>query len=365
MSMRLGEAPGGGNRWLAPLKWGIANTFGRIRFLSEPLIYILYEFLFPRPFSELFKKYKPDLVFIPNVFDRFDQELSREARLLKIEHIGMVLNWDHYDKYYIPFVPDVLLMQSGQMEDFAIRYQNKSKKNISLVGYPFLDHLNDPLYIESKQKVLQELNFPDDAQYILYVAGSMYSPDEPDIIEEMIAWADAKEIGKNVHFVIRPYPGGRGKDEAFDEKKFQGFSAHPRVSFQMQKFWAGFETNAAFMNIVRHADVVLAVYSTAVLPAVAMDRPTLTFMFDGYKDRPYHRSIKRFAIREHYKDVLESGGQAMAMDFADLKNKLKQYLEHPKTDGDKRALMRPQVIGPLDGKASERIYQALTHRIYR
>ncbi len=359
MSMRLGEAPGGGKRWLAPLKWLIANTFGRVRFLSEPLVEFLYELLFPRPFFDLFSKYKPDLVFTPNLHDRFDQEVSREAKLRHVERIGMVLNWDHWDKYYLPFVPERLLAQSEQLKDFAIRYQGKNAERIEITGYPFLDHLVRPEHTLAREKVLDDLGFPRDAQYILYVAGSMYSPDEPDIIEQMLAWAETKEIGENVYFVIRPYPGGRGKDEAFDQKKFEGFAKHPRVSFQMQKFWAGFETNVAFMNIVRHAGVVLAVYSTAVLPSVAMNRPTMTFMFDGYKERPYHRSIKRFALREHYRDALTTGGQASAYDFDDLKNKLKTFLAHPETDDDKRAVMRPRVVGPLDGGASRRIYQAL------
>jgi CDP-glycerol glycerophosphotransferase (TagB/SpsB family) len=364
MSMRLGEAPGGGNRWLAPLKWGIANTFGRVRILSEPFVYFLYELLFPRPFRNIFEKYHPDVAFVPNLHDRFDQEMSREAKLQHVERIGMVLNWDHYDKYYLAFVPENLLAQSEQMRYFAHRYQGKKNKNIEIVGYPFLDHVVDPSHAIPRDKVLEDLGFPKDAQYILYVAGSMYSPDEPDIIEEMIKWADNKEIGENVHFVIRPYPGGRGKDDEFDQKKFEGFANHPRVSFQMQKFWAGFETNVAFMNIVRYAGVVLAVYSTAVLPAVALDRPTMTFMFDGYKKRPFHRSIKRFALREHYRDALETGGQAQAVDFEDLKKKLKTFLAHPETDKDKRDVMRPRVLGPLDGKGSERIYQALARRLY-
>jgi hypothetical protein len=363
MAMRPGEAPGGGRRWLAPVKWAIARTFGSVRFLSEPMVEYLYGLLFPRFFSDVFAQYQPDLVFVPNLHHRFDQEVSREAKNRSIKRIGMVLNWDHYDKYFLPFLPRELLVQSEQLKDFATRYQNRDRKNLTLVGYPFLDHLNDPTCISTRDSVLRDLGFPPDAKYILYVAGSMYSPDESDVIEKMVQWADSNELGANMYFVIRPYQGGRGKDSKFDEEKFQTLSSHPRVSFKMDQFWAGFETNVPFMNILRHADVVMAVYSTAVLPAVALDRPSMTLGFDGMRTLPYKQSIRRYALRVHFRDVIDSGAQYETRSFDDLKAKLRQYIAYPSMDHEKRQRLIVRAVGPLDGKASERVAHAILSRL--
>ena len=362
MGMRLSDAPGGGKTYLAPIKWLLSRTLGKIRFVRETLVPYLYERLFPQhPFADVFDRYKPDLVFTPNFFDRFDYELSREAKHRGVQRLGMVLNWDHYDKYFLPFLPDDLLAQAEQMKDFAVRFQGKDRANIRIVGYPFLDFLKNPHSIVSRGDVLKELGFPPNAKYILYVAGSMYCPDEPDIIEEILRWADSGEIGKNVYLVIRPYPrsGARGKDIDFDEKKFEGFAQHPRVSTQVKEFFNGMENDATFVNIMRHADAVLAIYSTAVLPAAALDRPLITTAFDGHKVRPFNRSVLRFELREHFKDILQTGGQARTVSFDDLKQKLTTYLEHPETDAEKRAALRTRVVDPLDGKASERVYNAL------
>ncbi|OGG42984.1 hypothetical protein A2841_00315 [Candidatus Kaiserbacteria bacterium RIFCSPHIGHO2_01_FULL_48_10] len=365
MGMRLNEPPGGSGRIFAPLKWLLSRTLGAMPWVRNSLVPFLFGFVFPeRPFKKIFDTYRPDLIFIPNLHERYDQEASREAYLQQTARLGMALNWDHYDKYYLPFPPEHILVQSEQMQDFAHRFQKYQPSQMTLIGYPFLDFIQSGDYMQSRSEVLKDLGFPEESKYIMYIAGSMYCPDEPDVIEEMLRWADSGELGENIHFVIRPYPGGRGRDDAFDQQKFEGFAKHPRVSYQMQKFWAGMETNAAFMNIMRHADAVMAIYSTAVLPAAALDRPLLTLGFDGYKKRPLHRSVNRFAKREHFKDVIQSGGQAQPRSFAELKKILQTYLGHPETDADKRALLRTRVLGPFDGKSSERIFTAITDRLH-
>ena len=257
MGMRLNEPPGGSGRVFAPIKWFLSRTLGRSMYVRNTLVPFLHELVFPeRPFKELLEKYQPDLVFTPNLHDRFDQEMSREAKRRHVRRLGMTLNWDHYDKYYLPFLPEKLLIQSEQMKDFAHRFQRYPISQMTVVGYPFLDYIFEEAYTLPRSKVLTLLGFPEHAKYIMYIAGSMFCPDEPDVIEEMLRWEKEGVLGDNVYFVIRPYPGGRGRDDAFDKKKFERFSSHPKVSVQMQKFWAGMETNIEFMNIIDRKSVV-------------------------------------------------------------------------------------------------------------
>ena len=110
---------------------------------------------------------------------------------------------------------------------------------------------------------------------------------------------------------------------------------------------------------MRHADVLIQVFSTAVIPAAALDRPMITPSFDGHHLRPFNRSVRRFEMREHFKDVLESGGQQRALTFEELKEKLTMYLKHPETHAREREDMRQKVVGPLDGNASKRMHELL------
>ena len=117
--MRPNDAPGGGNRWLAPLKFALSKTFGRRRWIRFSVVPVLYRLFFPqRPFAQIVDTYEPDLVFVPDLFDRFDVELSREAMYRKIRRVGMVRT-DHLDKYFLPFPVEILFAQSDQMQIVA------------------------------------------------------------------------------------------------------------------------------------------------------------------------------------------------------------------------------------------------------
>lgn len=356
MGMRPDDAPGGGKPYLAPLKFSLANTLGRSRFIKLILVPYLYDFFFEgRPLRKIFEQHKPDLVFTPNLFKRFDGEVIREAKKQKVRSIGMVMNWDHLDKYYIPFHADFFLAQSEQTKSFAVNYQAYKENEIAVVGYPYIDFVIDPRYSISRPAALKQLGFPERARYILYIAGSMYCPDEPDIIEKILEWADKKDLGEDVRLIIRPYPGGRGRDKSFDSAKFEGLKNHPRVSVRLEKFWMDVPQSAFFMNIMRHADAVIAIYSTAVLEAAALDRPLLITAFDGYHKRPFNRSVRRFELREHFRDVLETGGVRRVFNFEDLFASLQDYLRDSHTDAEKREAMRKRVIYKLDGHSTERV----------
>lgn len=356
MGMRLTDAPGGGKSYLAPLKILIANTFGRSRFIKIKLVPWLYNYFFwKRPLKEIFEHHRPDLVFAPDLFIVFGGAVLREAKKQKVKSIGMVMNWDHLDKYFLPFHSDKFLAQSDQTKFFALKYQEYKDEEIEIVGYPYLDFVTDNRYAISRKNLIGQLGFSENSKYILYIAGSMYCPDEPDVIEKILEWADKKLLGEDIRLVIRPYPGGRGKDKAFDKQKFDGFSSHPRVSVQLEKYWMDIPKSAFFMNIMRHAGAIIAVYSTTALEAAALDRPILTTAFDGYNKRPFRRSVRRFELREHFGDLLKTGGLRSVYGFPELFLALKDYLLDNTIDAEKREAMRKRVIYKTDGKSTERV----------
>lgn len=362
LGVRPDEPPAGGRfkRYLAPLKYGIAHTFGRSRFMREKFVPFLYLRIFrERPFLTLFERYRPDLVFVSHIYGRMDTELLAEAKRRGVKTIGMASNWDHYDKYYLPFKADKLLVQSEQMKDFAARYQGYDPQRLVLVGYPYFDFIANPAYARSREDTLHILDFPPTARYILYVSGSSYCPDEPDIIEAILRWAEEGRFGEDVRLVIRPYLGGRAKDREFDEEKYNRFEKHPLVAFYRKEFWGDMEKSIQFMNIVRHSASIISIYSTIVIEAAVLDRPLVGIGFDGYKKRPLQKSINRFAKREHFRDVLESGGLRTARSFEELFSILDSYFKNPSLDAEGRERLRRRVCHALDGRSSERIVEEM------
>jgi len=125
MGMRPDEPPAGGNRFLAPVKWLLANTFGRSIFIRKKLAPWLYFKINPeRPFAEAFEKYQPDVVFLSSIYDRFDSRLIPEAKRRSVKTIAMQASWDHIDKYYMPFQADIFIAHSEQIRRAAIKFQS-------------------------------------------------------------------------------------------------------------------------------------------------------------------------------------------------------------------------------------------------
>lgn len=364
LGVRPDEPPAGGKMWLAPIKILISKTFGKSEFLRKKVIPALYPKIFrSRPFAELFLKHNPSLIFAAHIYGQYDIQLIAEARWRGVKSLGMASNWDHFDKYYLPLRPDFLLAQSEQVKNFAVKYQSYEPKNISVIGYPHFDFITDKFYAVTREEILRELRFPIGSKFILYVSGSAYCADEPDTIEKILEWAGKNELGTDTYLVIRPYLGGRGADRDFDEAKFNRFEQHPRVKFYKKEFWGDLEKSIQFFNIMRHADAVISIYSTIVIEAAALDKPLVGVGFDGYKVRPFNQSIRRFMLREHFLDVLNSGAVRTAENFEDLKNILKNYLENPNLDHEARMRMMQKLANGADGKSGERIVEHVLKNI--
>lgn len=354
---RPDEPPAGGRWFLVPVKVLIARTLGRSRGVRLQLVPKLFLKIFSDDagFGALFQKYHPDLVFITHLYGWFDTVLLGEAKRYHVKTIGMPAGWDHLDKYFLPFQVDDLLVPSEQVLDAAVRYQSYNAKKIHIMGYPHLDFIVRHADDRTRGEVLTALGWPADARYILYVSGSAYCPDEPEVIEEVLKWADAGKFGADIRMIIRPYLGGRSKDRAFDAEKFERFKKNPRVRFYEREFWDDLEKAIEFVTLMRHADAVLAVYTTMVLEAGALDRPLVAVAFDGRARRPWYRSIRRFEAFEHFQDVLKTGAMRTAYDFNQLFEILNNYFENPRLDGERRALLRKRLCYKLDGGASRRV----------
>ena len=360
MGMRPEEPPAASRRVLAPLRVLIAKIFGWSIFIKNTLVPRAYCMFFPaRPFRALFEKYNPALVVAPNVYGLFDTELAREARKQGVYSVGMLANWDHVDKYFLPIKTDEILLPSEQVKLAAAKYQGYQPEKISVIGYPYHDLFVRDEFKMTRGALLSEIGLLLGARYILYVSGSSYCPDEPEVIEEMLRWIHAGDFGPDTYLVIRPYIGGRGKDKAFDEKKFFGFKNDSRVVFFDERVWDSLPKSITYINIMRYASVVMTVYSTAFLESAIMDRPLVAASFDGRQARPLYRSIRRFEGFEHFKSMIETGAVRRTLNFKELKAALRAYMDNPALDAEKREAVRRELCFKLDGESSGRVVSAV------
>lgn len=357
MGTRPDEPPAGGRgkQLLMPIKWLIAHTFGKSDFIRLRVVpYFFLKVFCDRPFYRVFESYKPDLVFASHIFGWFDTNLLAEACRRGVATMGMPAGWDHLDKYYLPFHVDRLLAPSSGVADAGMKFQSYRRDEISVVGYPHFDFIASRSWKIPREDLLHYFGFPPDAKLVLYVSGSIYCPDEPEIIKEMADWAERGELEGNVYFVIRLYPGGRNYKDA-EERKFEQLTSHPRIAFYRHEVWTDIPTTERLLNLMLHADVVLQVYTTVALEVTVLGRPLLSTPFDGHHQRPMYRSIRRFEKFEHFQDVIKSGALLRAYSFDELRECLNCYFQNPSYLVYEREQLRKDQCGPLDGYASERV----------
>lgn len=101
-----------------------------------------YNFISKSFLSDYFDKYKPDFIFVTDVFDSADTVFLREARYRKVYSVGMVRSWDNcHSKGLLRSVPNKLIVNNKTIKDDAVSLHLVPEKNIFIGGLPQFDNL--------------------------------------------------------------------------------------------------------------------------------------------------------------------------------------------------------------------------------
>lgn len=354
--------PAGGNRHLAPLKSFVAGTFGRFNFIKTKFVPWLFGKIFnERPYACLFEKYSPELLFATSIAFFPDAELIAEARRRGVQTVGMVPNWDHLNKYFLPLQTDWLLVQNEPMLKEAVELQAYPESKITIVGFPQFDfYARYQDFLIPKDEFFERFNIPKKSKVILFISGAAYSLDEPDILEEIASWIKARKFAMPLHLFVRPYVVLRDRER--EEKKYRKLMGNPLISFNWLKT-EGAEQLKLYLSMLFWADVVISIFSTTAIEAAILDKPTLTIGFDGYKRRPYHQSIRRLEDMSHFKNVLGTESVRVVRNFEDLYRSLNEYLHNPARDREKRKFLVQKMCYRQDGRASERLADFIFEKV--
>ncbi len=355
LGARADMPPAGGNRHLAFLKSAIANTFGRIPAIKTKVVPWLFDRVFTeRPYARLFEKYHPDLVYAANMAMIPDCELLAEAKRRGVTSIGMVCNWDHLNKYFIPRQADLLIVQNEPMRGEAMRFQGYRSEQITVTGFPKFDVYHDiAKHVSTRADFFRQFRIPESAKLILFISGSAYSLDEADILGTISQWIRGGRFSKEVRLMVRPYVTLRNR--AQEEEKYKTLMGDPTITFNWVKGDDNEQAARLYLGMLYHADVIISMFSTTAIEAAMLDKPTIAIGFDGYAKRPPHQSVRRMERMHHFRNVLDTGNVQVARSFEELFAMLNAYLVSPEKDADKRKNIVEKLCYGGDGLASARI----------
>ena len=350
------------------VKWLIGNTIGKSKFVRRKLIPKLDKFIYRRKFySDLFFKYEPVAVFVPNVEKWQDICLIREARQNNISSIGMPGSWDHLPKRFRPLHPDLLLVNTYTQKYEAVQYQSYIESRVKVVGVPFYDAFSTKKFVKSREEFCNQLGLDPRKKIVFFASEGIYAPDDGDVADMLVEGILNNSFSAEAQLIIRPYPGGIGEHEKFDKfKEVEGvyvdWAENLFDKTNIDPWYPTFSDVIHFINLLFHCDININTYSSIAIEASIFRKQCIGINFDGYKERPLDMSIRRLRKKIHLQNIIETD----AVDYANSKDELFEKVnklllcENP---NPKIEVLRNKMCGPLDGRTGERIALAITEEV--
>lgn len=321
-----------------------------------------------RKFASYFDRYKPDLVFGPDVFHPDDAHFLAEAKYRGIQTVGMVRSWDNItNKGFFRVKPDKLIVNNEVIRDEAIQYEDIKKKNIVVVGMPqFDDYVNKPR--SNREEFFRRFNFDPKKPLIVFGPwGNRFIDTDWQILQILKDAIAEGQLPPDVQILVRIPPN--------DTILMGDFvpDSHFRIYYVSNQFQEGVYRDREFdqqamintADNIYYSDLLVGYMSSLNIDACAFDKPIVAIAFDGWEKKPYLKSIKKFLDFDHTKKMLFTRFATFVNNKEELISGINRYLKDPSLDRENRANFLKLQAWKIDGKAGERIADFLLKELHR
>ncbi|MBI5188264.1 MAG: CDP-glycerol glycerophosphotransferase family protein [Nitrospirae bacterium] len=303
-----------------------------------------------------FDKYKPDLVFYTTMYAK-DPCIEIEAKKRNIKTINLIHSWDNLTiKGPFAAVPDKTVVWNEILKEELIKYHNFPENDIYISGIPQFDIYFNKNEFSTKEEFFKKWGLDKDKKLLTYASAVPgIAPYNQDIVEILYDALKNEQFNYPCQIVVRLHP----KDNYELFKKFEGLDdiviQKPGRPADVRDKWnPTHEDMKTLAELMCYSDVVVNIASTITIDAVAFDTPVVCIGFDGYQQRPYSRSCKRYYDYDHFKNIVNSGGVRISYSKEDLIKHINVYLAEPSLDIEGREKIRKGQCWKLDGNAGKR-----------
>lgn len=337
-------------------------TLSRVTFLRNLIRFFLRIPFSTNTFRPLVQKYNPDLVFLPTTYDINDIRLLKYCRAHRIPTVGMVKSWDNLlgkDALIVP--PSFLIVHNETIKKHAVSLTGYPEQRIFVSGIPQFDVYADESFTSTREDFFAEMGLNPEKKVILYACmGGWINLHEREMIETLAEIIESGKLQKPSQLLVRLHPAYLSDDEAL--KKIPGiildrpgngnFDRNPwRADWEFS-----IEDTRRLANTLRWSDVVIHSGSTISIDAAAFDLPIINPGYDAKTpDEKYERSARRLLKKDHYKQIVETGGVAVVESDQQLIDAIDRYLQDRTLDHAGRMRIISEQVYKLDGQAGMRI----------
>lgn len=320
--------------------------------------------LFPdRYYKELFKKYKPSLVFTCHTFHGVDITVLKRAIQNGIPTISLIQSWDKLtSKGTIPVKIDKLIVWNERMKKDAFELHGYSPKDVYISGGAQFDIYFKREHLSLREKFFKRIGADPNKKLLTYtVGGPGLYPFDPEIVDIINKHIESGKFGYPCQLLVRV----ASSDDINRFKKFMNceniiIESPYRDSSVFHDKW-DFSVNDVIHlgDTMLHSDIVINVASTITIEACCVDTPVVNIGFDENEKIPYFDSVVRYYDYTHYRNIVRTGGVRIAKNKEDLLKYINMYLENPKLDSEGRRKIVEEQVYYTDGKSGERIARCI------
>lgn len=312
--------------------------------------------------KEYFDRYSPDAVFAPSAIYEPDVLFIKYAKRRGVPSVGSLNGWDHLSgKGSLRALPDLLLVPNPLIMEEAVSFNDMRQDRVRAISFPWLDHYYDPSWNMTREEVSQKIGIDHKMRWIGYfIAGGPLTTRvlrKEDCENHIAILQNAVRQGTfgNAALVVSFYPSRRLEATEIPSGVFT-------IRFNEENYYYSRDGMKLSMNFIRHCDVAINFASSVSLEAALFDRPIILPVFNGPHDEvmPWQRRLSSlFDFTTSFLQLQHTGGAMRANSAEELVSAVKAYLENSGLHREERKRVVGELVGPADGKANQRIFDAL------
>ena len=329
---------------------------------SEHLDALMRRWLFSRRryvASALVQKMRSSVsaVVIANVQSLQAVPFLNAARRLGLPVVGYVASWDHtvgkgiVSPHLVSYV-----VQNDAMRDDLVGYHGIPEARITVTGWPQTDVFHRRRPREAYNAILTARGL-DPSRPLVLVAGNTptNAPYEGHFVDRLVAWSQGLPSNERPGLLFRPHP----RDREW-RARFAAAVDAPDAAVQEPSY----TDIDVLATLLQHVDCVVSNAGTILLDALANDRPAVCVLYDeGAPPGERHAALN--VTGHHYEELLGSEAFLRAGDFEEVVAWIEQSLDAPDELADERHRVAHDVMGEIDGKAAERVVDAIVRTVRR
>lgn len=322
----------------------------------------------PAIYSDLFEKYRPDLVVASTPGWRFDRYLLREAVKFGVPRATAIVGWDNTSSYRLPGAPmDYATCWSEIQRDELVRGSDWAPERVNIGGIPSYDGYFRRQWLMNRDEYYALHGLDPNRKLLAYASSFVtFSPNYPNI-EALANLVASDSLRDPCQLLIRLHPNHFMPGSLYEQEANRVRDLVKRLPLvhlvepvplgEGLSYYSG-EDMPEKSSMMAYADVFLTVYSTMVVETALHNRPIVSVCIDtpGGWNTPgkFSLSLKEIAEWPTHQRFRDAGAGKIAFNAEQVRDAVNAYLENPAADEEARRKFIEREVTFTDGSAGRR-----------